>query len=234
MAEVGTGLRSEGSSYLATLRNVLLSPRAFVDGWRTRGDAMNPLGFLAVSVLILGSIRSFGWSFLQARGSEFAREIAGVKPFWAEIWGAAGPTLHFAALGLIVHGTLRLLGNRRAAAQDSAALTFYCAGSAALVLEVLAWGVTLVLLTAGVLGLDRIFNVLFLGFGISLGGFCALLGYTLGVLHAPRWWHMPLAFLAAFVLTGLFFGHIDPPGDYGLRWFLQLWGPRGFLLELRL
>ena len=45
-----------------------------------------------------------------------------------------------------------------------------------------------------------------------------------------------LAFAAAFLITGIFFGHVNPPGDYGIRWFLRIWvdGQPTFLLQLKL
>jgi hypothetical protein len=84
--------------------------------------------------------------------------------------------------------------------------------------------------------LDDVFFPLFAGFGLTLSFFCSYLGYTLGALHLPRWWHMLLAFAAAFVITGIFFGHLNPPGDYGIRWFLRVWqdGHPTFDLQLRL
>lgn len=230
-------VRAEARLYAFTLRRFLFATRAFVQTWRERPEAlMNPLGFLALSVLVLGTVRSLGWWTLERAGSRFAAQFAGEEPFWAELWEALGPALHFAALGLICHYTLRLLGNRTARASCSAAMTFYAAGSVALVLEAVVWVVTLALLAADVVPITRIYTPLFSGFGLALAGFCAGLGFSLGVLHAPRWWHMPVAFLAAFVLTGLFFGQVRPPGEFGIRWYLQLWDEHGwkFLLELRL
>jgi hypothetical protein len=215
----------------------LRAPGTFVEAWRQGSrELLNPLGFLAFSVLILGAVRSFGWWYLQRRGLAIDADITGEQPFWAELWGALGPSLHFAVLGLICHHTLRLLGNRDARASSSAAMTFYAAGSAGLVGEVLVWALVLTLLTLGVVSVDGVYAPLFAGFGVALSSFCAYLGFTLGALHLPRWWHMLLAFAAAFLITGIFFGHVDPPGDYGIRWFLRVWqdGHPAFRLELRL
>jgi len=230
-------VRAEAALYRATMRAFLGSPKVFVREWQagTR-EFMNPLGFLALSVLVLGAVRSFGWWYLERQGSEFAAQLAGEQPFWAELWGALGPSLHFAVLGLICHHTLRLLGNHRVPASSSAAMTFYAAGSAGLVGEAAVWELVLGFLTVGVIPLEVVYSPLFAGFGIALSVFCAYLGYTLGALHLPRWWHMLLAFAAAFFITGLFFGHVDPPGDYGIRWFLRVWadGHPTFSLQLRL
>lgn len=230
-------IAAEAALYLDTMRAFLLTPRTFVQEWK-RGEReyMNPLGFLALSVLVLGTVRSFGWWYLVRSGSKYATELAGDKPFWAELWGALGPSLHFAALGLIAHYTLRALGNHTQRASSSAAMTFYAAGSAGLVMETLVWALVLGLLAVGGIPLERVYNPLFAGFGVALGVFCAYLGFTLGTLHLPRGWHMLLAFAAAFVLTGLFFGQVQPPGDYGIRWFLQVYehGEWIFRLQLRL
>jgi hypothetical protein len=228
---------AEAALYRDTMRLFLRSPASFVREWRQGSHKlMNPLGFLALSVLLLGGVRSFGWWYLERQGSALAAQLAGERPFWAELWGALGPSLHFAALGLICHHTLSLLGNRRVRASSSAAMTFYAAGSAGLVGEVLVWTMVLALLAAGVVPLASVYRPLFAGFGMALSVFCAYLGYTLGALHLPRWWHMLLAFAAAFVATGIFFGHVDPAGDYGIRWFLRIWadGHPAFSLQLRL
>jgi hypothetical protein len=239
VGETRAALRSEAGSYLRTFSGFLRSPQRFVHEWAggTR-DAMNPLGFLATSVVLLGAVRAAGWNALAnhpTRPSPLAAHFID-KPLWAEVWSALGPTLHFAALGLICHFTLRLLGSRNVQASASAALTFYSAGAPGALAEVLVWLVMLPLILGGVLTATEPAYLLFPGFGLALAAFCSYLGYSLGAYHRPKWWHMLIAFLAAFVLTGLFFGYVNPPGDYGLRWYLQIWrdGRPTFLLRLAL
>lgn len=60
--------------------------------------------------------------------------------------------------------------------------------------------------------------------GVAFSVFCFTLAMALGGLHRPPWWKMLLAFAIAFPLSGLVFGTLDPPGNYGLHWVLHVRG----------
>ena len=69
-------------------------------------------------------------------------------------------------------------------------------------------------------------------FGIAFSVFCFTLATALGGLHRHPSWRMFLAFAIAFPATGLAFGLLSPPGNYGLHWVITISG--GFQLGLGL
>lgn len=84
------------------------------------------------------------------------------------------------------------------------------------------------------LGLDSLLRTLPLFGPIALpfAAFVWMLVGSLSGLHRLDWRWGFLAVFVAFLLTGLFFGHVNPPGDYGLHaiWRLVIEN-RGIRLE---
>lgn len=207
---------SEVKQWFQTFRDYLLHPHNFTITWSEgRSTAMNPLGFLAASAGVLGIVRSFALTLIDFERAETLGE---------QVWESITPFLHYVGLGLLVHITLFFLSPHKRKASSTAGITMYVAGSAGALGEAIAWSIVSGLTLSGVhLPMPAIGGIL----GIALAAFCYWLGYGLGALHESKWWHMILAFLIAFVMSGLFFGHFDPPGEYGVHWFLRVFASDG-------
>lgn len=206
----------EARHWFETFRECLLHPFRFTIDWvEGRSAAMNPLGFLATSAGVLGVIRSFGLLLLGFERSESLAE---------QVWESITPFLNYISLGLLAHIALFSLSSLKRKASSTAAITMYVAGSAGALGEAIAWLIISALTLSGIkLPLAVLGGIL----GIALGAFCYWLGFALGALHRSQWWHMILAFALAFVVSGLFFGHFNPPGEYGVHWFLRIFDGNG-------
>lgn len=205
--------------FAATAAHFILHPQRSAELWgRGALRALNPLGFLATSMMAVGVARAVGLSALgMSTGDSLAEQLL----------TSVGPFLHYAALGLICHLVLRALSERRRRATDSLGITLYAAGGPGAAAELLVWTLVLLGSTFAFAGPGTLRMIAWLGLGVALGAFCNALGGGLGVLHRSKWWHMLLAFAAALVGTGLFFGAVDPPGQYGIHWVLTLFDAQG-------
>ena len=213
----------EAKQWFETFRECLLHPFRFTNDWIDgRSTAMNPVGFLATSAGVLGVIRSFGLLLI---GFERAETLA------EQVWESITPFLNYISLGALAHIVLFPLSPFKRKASSTAAITMYAAGSAGALGEAIAWLIISALSLSGIkLPLQVVGGIL----GIALGAFCYLLGFGLGALHHSKWWHMILAFTLAFVVSGLFYGHFDPPGEYGVHWVLRIFKNGEFRPFLRL
>jgi hypothetical protein len=208
--------RNEITQWWRTFRAFLAHPINFVVEWsEDRSGAMNPLGFLAASAGVLGIIRSLG---LAGIGFERAETLG------EQIWESITPFLHYIGLGLLMHVVLFTLCSVKRRWSSTAAVTMFAAGSAGALGEAIAWLIISLLTYAG---LDLPLPVVGAILGVALAAFCNYLGIAVGVLYRATWWQVTLAFVVAFVVSGLFFGHFDPPGEYGVHWFLRLFDANG-------
>jgi hypothetical protein len=190
-----------------------LRPSRFADEWyRGERQAMNPLGCLATAAAILLPVQVLCGRWLPGEHAD---------TLLAQAFDAAGPYLHYAALGAIAHPLMRLAGSRRSL-QGSVGVALYAGalpglgGSMLVALTVAlfytssqhAQHIEQPLIVAIVLGM----------FGLFLGVACA----GLAGLHRVHWSRALLALLVAFVVMGVFFGYAKPPGEYGLHLTLKL------------
>lgn len=208
--------RGELLQWWKTFRSFLAHPVTFVLEWSEgRGDAMNPLGFLAASAGVLGVVRSVGLTMI---GFERAESLG------EQVWESITPFLHYIGLGLLMHIVLFTLCNVKRRWSSTAAITMFAAGSAGALGEAVAW---LIISGLTLAGFDLALPVVGAFLGVALGLFCNYLGIGIGVLYRAKWWQIALAFVVAFVVSGLFFGHFDPPGEYGVHWFLRVFDSNG-------
>jgi hypothetical protein len=122
------------------------------------------------------------------------------------------------SLGILCH--LVVAGRRSdVRLSDSIATALYAGAGPAALAESLGW---LVMCALHPFVTSQIAVGVMLGVAFSV--FCFTLAMALGALHRPPWWRMFLAFAIAFPLTGLVFGTLNPPGNYGLHWVLDVRG----------
>jgi hypothetical protein len=169
--------------------------------------AMNPIGVLASAAVVLGPTRQIGYQLLGVPhpDSLFAMLATGVGPF-----------VHYAVLGLLAQVVLVA---RPARLADTIGVSLLAGGGPAALAEVLAWATALPLhaLFPGA----EVQLVLGVPLGAAFTVFAAALGTGLAGLFSSPPWRMMLAFAFAFGATGLIFGVLDPPGEYGMHWTLR-------------
>lgn len=205
--------------FFQTAFEFTIHPIRFTEEWvNQERRAINPFGFLATSVAILGPIRSLCLWILGIDQS--------ADSLWIDLLNSLGPFVHYAALGVLCHLTLSIILGSKRKASDSVALAIYAGGGPAAAAELLVWIILVVIqLVYRDESLTRLF--LYLGLGIAFSIFCAAFASSLGVLHRVRWWHIFITYAIAFVSTGLFFGIVDPPGNYGMHWVIKLFNEQG-------
>lgn len=212
--------------FVATAYQFTRRPVRFATSWRAGDDsAMNPIGFLGTAAVFVGTTHQLT---MCALGS------APPSSFYAAIANVLGPYVHYTVLALICHLVLRAAGgkgrregNRRPRTVDSVAFALYAGGGPAAAAECALWIVVLAL--SPVLPTGSTPWLIAIGLGLAFTVFCAALATSVSILHEARPWHLMLAFAVAFPLMGLFFGLVDPPGQYGMHWVVTLWGPDGHL-----
>jgi len=201
---------TEARSYLTTALRFTRAPRRFMDDWwHGRSASMNPLAMLATGATITAASHQLAGSVLGIDHPDTLLSAA---------LSALGPHVHYVSLGMLCH---LVLARRRGEVRltDSIATALYAGAGPAALAESLGWLVMCALRpvvtwqTGGGVMLSVAFCV-----------FCFTLATALGGLHRPPWWKMPLAFAIAFPLTGLVFGTLAPPGNYGLHWVLDVRG----------
>jgi hypothetical protein len=95
-------------------------------------------------------------------------------------------------------------------------MSLYAGGGPAAAAETVAW-----LLAIGVHPLipaGREPLVLGISIGLAFSVFCLALAASLGTIHRASWWHILVAYVAALTVTGVVFGELRPPGQYGMHW----------------
>jgi hypothetical protein len=208
------GLRialTELRSYLMTALRFTRAPHRFMDDWwHGRAVSMNPLAMLATGATIV------------AASHQLAGAVLGIDRPGAlldAVLSALGPYVHYVSLGMLCHLVLAARGRGDVRLSDSIATALYAGAGPAALAEALGW-----------LAMSALhpFMTSQVAAGVMLGGafsvFCLTLAMALGGLHRAPWWKMLAAFAIAFPLSGLVFGTLHPPGNYGLHWVLDVRG----------
>ncbi len=206
------GLRvawTELQSYLTTAMRFTRAPHRFMDDWwYGRSVSMNPLAMLATGATIAAASHQLAGAVLG---------IARPDTLLNVVLSALGPYLHYVSLGLVFHLVLATRGRREVRLSDSIAAALYAGAGPAALAESLGWLVMCVLhpfvrsqIAMGVI------------LGVAFGVFCCSLAMALAGVHRPPWWKMLIAFAITFPLSGLVFGTLKPPGNYGLHWVLEV------------
>jgi hypothetical protein len=206
------GLRiawTELRSYVTTALRFTRAPHRFMAGW-WHGElaAMNPLAMLATGAAIAAASRQLAGAVL---GVDRPNTLLGAA------LSALGPYLHYVALGALCHAVLTARRRSDVRLADSVAAALYAGAGPAALAEALGWLVMCAL--SPVVTSPIAFGVML---GVAFSIFCFTLAMALAGLHRPPWWKMLAAFVIAFPLTGLVFGTLRPPGNYGLHWVLDV------------
>jgi hypothetical protein len=207
----------EARSYLVTTWAFTRSPRVFMDAWwHGRASAMNPLAMLATGATIV------------AAAHQLAGAVAGIdhpSSLVAALLSALGPYVHYLTIGVLVHLVLKPLARNEATWSDSVATTLYAGAGPTSLAEALGWAVM-----CAVWPIVRSPTAVAMMHTVAFSVFCFTLATALGRLHRAPWWATLVAFAVAFPATGLVFGILRPPGNYGLHWVLDV--RNGFSLGL--
>lgn len=224
IAEGLAQLRGELLLFFRTAADFTRHPARFAREWMSGSvHRLNPLGFAATSFALMASAgtaidRLWPEPSVAATSQSLTKDVLS----WLL------PFVYFLFLGVIQHGVLRLLGSRRPL-RDSCAMSLYAGGGPATALQLLFMGYAIVAPRMGWLTGCPNRDVLwswkcrFLAlFAIaSLIGFFATLGIAQARLHGARPWKVALASVVALLASGLFFGAVNPPGNYGMHFVLQ-------------
>jgi hypothetical protein len=207
----------EARSYLATTWAFTRSPRAFIDAWwHGQTSAMNPLAMLATGATIAAAAHQLAGAVV---GIDHPSSLA------AAVLSALGPYVHYITIGALVHLVLKPLARSEATLSDSVASALYAGAGPTSVAEAFGWVVM-----CAVWPIVRSPAALAVMQSVAFSVFCFTLATALARLHRPPWWAMLVAFAVAFPATGLGFGLLHPPGNYGLHWVLEV--GNGFSLGL--
>ncbi|HEY2030674.1 MAG TPA: hypothetical protein VGH20_15865 [Myxococcales bacterium] len=206
---------TEARSFCATAFDVACHPGRFGADWVNGGGAMNPLGFFATSLAVVGALGQLDRFWPEPGKSD--PSLAG------DLLDAAGPYLHATVLALLVHAVLRVRGSRRSAL-DSVAAALYGAGvaqvlaTAMLALIQLSYRKPLSAVSQARFGVPLI-SVAILGPSIF---FAVVLVLALAAMHRVSWRWPAVALIVAWILTGVFMSAVHPPGKYGLHPVVEL------------
>jgi hypothetical protein len=218
-------LRKETAAFLRTAAFIIRHPTAFGDRWLEGSlEAQNPLGFFATAAGIFALINGIGSA---AFGGEKAPSLV------TSLLDSVGPYLHFAILALLTHPLYRATGSKRTV-RGSIAMALYIGGGPMLLATLLnsclfalfVWTYDAPNLPRHELTSLKGIAFLIAVFGVRIMGF-ALFAAALAGFHRARlaWSVAVLGF--ALCVTGLFFGVVNPPGNYGLRFAIGYLGPDG-------
>jgi hypothetical protein len=201
----------EAHGYLATTWQMVHAPARFMDDWRAgRADAMNPLAMLATGAALV------------AAAHQLAGAIVGIDHpdgIGDAVLSALGPYAHYVAIGLLCHLVLAPGGKRDVRVLDTIAAALFAGAGPAALTEALGW-----LVLCAIWPFVQSPWITAVMFAIAFSVFCFSLASALGGLHRPTWWRILLAFAVAFPATGLVFGVLEPPGNYGLHWIVKIHG----------
>ena len=216
-------MRGELLLFFRTAADFTRHPARFASEW-TSGSVhrLNPLGFAATSFALMASAATMIdrlWPEPNVASQSLTKDLLS----WLL------PFVYFLFLGVLQHGVLRALGSRRPL-RDSCAISLYAGGGPATALQLLFMAYAVVAPRMGWLTGCPNRDVLwswkcrFLAlFAIaSLIGFFATLGIAQARLHRARAWKVVLASVVALLGSGLFFGAVNPPGNYGMHLVLRV------------
>jgi hypothetical protein len=203
---------ADARAYLRTVRAFTFAASQSARKWET-GElaAMNPLGVLASAAVVVGPVRQLALAVLG---------LPGADGLVAAVLSSLGPFVYYVVLGAIVHAMLRLLSPGRPRVTDSIAMSLYAGGGPAAAAEVLVWVVAIAVHPLIPRGTEAV--VLGVSLGLAFSVFCVALATALATIHRAAWWQVTLAYVAALTLTGVFFGEVGPPGQYGMHWVVKV------------
>jgi hypothetical protein len=203
--------------YLTTAWAFGRRPARFMDGWLSGGvNAMNPLAMLATGAAVGAAMH------------QLAGAVVGIEHpdgLLDAVLSALGPYAHYVAIGLLCHLVIAPWGRRDVHVLDTIAAALFAGAGPAALAEAIGW---VVVCAIWPFAPSPIVVAAMLGVAFSV--FCFTLATALGGLHRPSWLRIVLAFAIAFPATGLVFGTLKPPGNYGLHWEMRIKG--GFYLGL--
>lgn len=206
----------ELSAYARTVADFTRHPFRFGQRWTqaNAAHALNPLGFLATALAILGGAKTL-FSALVNRdaGPDAAESLAHA------IAAALLPFVYYVLLATLAHGALRLLGSPRRW-RDSCAMALYAGGGPALLAELVA--LVLAYLDFRMTGTIDTHHgkaglLLTVSIVAAFSVYCMTLGASLRGLHAVSAWKPVVALASALVASAFLFGWLQPPGHYGLH-----------------
>ncbi|HEY2513268.1 MAG TPA: hypothetical protein VGI39_20510 [Polyangiaceae bacterium] len=182
-------------------------PGRFAREWASGGrHALNPAAMVATAA----SLRFVLTLAQTAIGGDAGAEKA--EGFAKELVDAFGPHLHYATLGLIAHGLLRLSGPTRRVSSSIAMAMIAGAGPAFFAESLLRPLLAAFPLHAGAI----VEGALLAGACATMAAFAWTVGAALAGLHERRRSWALVAVGMAFVVTGILFGAL-PNGMYGLH-----------------
>ena len=202
----------EARAYVATAWRLTRAPADFMDAWlRGQADAMNPLAMLATGAALV------------AASHQLAGAIVGIEHpdgIVDAVLSALGPYALYVAIGVLCHLVLAPAGKRDVRVLDTIAAALFAGAGPAALAEAVGW-----LVVCAIWPFAPSLVVIAVMMGVAFSVFCFTLASALGGMHHAPWWRIALAFGVAFSATGLVFGLLDPPGNYGLHWVLDPHGP---------
>lgn len=202
---------TEVRSYVTTAVRFSRAPHRFMDDWwHGSSAAMNPLAMLATGATLTAASHQLAGAVLGIDHPDSLLDAA---------LTALGPYAHYIAIGVLCHLVLAARRGRDVRVSDSIATALYAGAGPAALAESLGW-----LLICAVRPLVMSQMAVDVMLAIAFTVFCFTLALALGGLHRPPWWKVSAAFAVAFPLTGLVFGMLHPPGNYGLHWVLDVRG----------
>jgi hypothetical protein len=196
-------------AYLGTAWRFTRSPSAFMNAWlEGKADAMNPLAMLATGAALV------------AASHQLAGAIVGIDHpdgIIEAVLSALGPYALYIAIGILCHLVLAPGGKREVHLLDTIATALFAGAGPAALAEAIGW-----LAICAIWPFAPSPHAVAVMLGVAFSVFCFTLATALGGLHRPSWWRILVAFAVAFPATGLVFGVLDPPGNYGLHWVLDV------------
>ncbi len=203
----------EARSFARGFAGITFRPARFASAWvRGEASAMNPLGYFATSAAIVAVCNKIA----SALGSRPRTDGLAV-----DLLDAIGPYLHYVALGLLCHLLLRARGSRRTIRGSVALALFVGGGPLALVTIINLGGTVYAHLAFGKVNFDTdemmtpaVLVLAVIVFGSRLAAMF-LFARALSGFHGVRTGWALAALVTALLVTGLAFGVLDPPGNYG-------------------
>ncbi|HEY3807228.1 MAG TPA: hypothetical protein VGL61_31720 [Kofleriaceae bacterium] len=202
----------EARAYFGTAWRLTRAPAHFMNAWlRGEADAMNPLAMLATGAALV------------AASHQLAGAIVGIAHpdgIVDAVLSALGPYVLYIATGILCHLVIAPGGTRDVRLVDTIAAALLVGAGPAALAEAIGW-----LVVCAIWPFAPSEAVVAIMLGVAFTVFCFTLASALGGLHHGAWWRIALAFGVAFSVTGVVFGVLDPPGNYGLHWVIDLHGP---------
>lgn len=203
----------EVRSFARAFVGITFRPARFASAWvRGEAAAMNPLGYFAMSAAVMAVCTKVTSALLGWRRSD------GLA---IDLLDAIGPYLHYVALGLLCHALLLAAGSRRTV-RGSLALSLYVGGGPlALVTLINLVVVVCAYLAFGKVNFDAseiltpaVLPLVVIAMGSRLA-VVILFARALAGFHGVRTGWALVALVVALLVTGLAFGLLNPPGNYG-------------------